>query len=422
MEPTLDGMAAPLDFTPWTSKVKTFSKSTAVAMQMHAMFDDDLSMETAIVALQAKLSAACKEVLWKDVLLQKLETTLKHADERADANQVELEHALLEHAKQTMLVASLDTKLRECEDAHAATRLSLADMQIQRTDLVDRCAALARDMSVAQQMRDQSDRGCREWKERCAQLESERRQHMQALHAQQHEAFQLQIKHENLQRSLQRLEDEHQILLQQRRTCFPRHAPTNPPAARCDQGSQCTMPDVSTRHAQTVMCAILDDDNVAVEAKRAAIARQQDLMTIASQAKQLQVLQAALDHWQATCRRTVQAYEELRSKANMWKGCVATLLPIYQEQVNSLELAKSAKAEWTKAKQSLEADGRRVAMQLEQVQGMLRQANDQLAIDHQLLVDSKKRYAESQACLFANSEAESELDDAGAMLHPFSTR
>ncbi|ETV81523.1 hypothetical protein H257_06018 [Aphanomyces astaci] len=397
MERTLDDIATSIDLTPWTSKLKSFTAFAAdntIRHSNNAHHSVDLSIEAAFVALQAKLSAAGKELVWKDVLLNKFETSLKHAEKRADSNQVELDHAFLEHAKQTMLVESLDLKLRECADARDAAKLMLTDMQSQRSDMVDRCAAMARDMSVAQMLRDQSDRECREWKDRCVQLEADRRVQSQALHVQHQESFAWQTKHDIVLRQLQKREEERRQQFESRQRRVSLQPPPQLPTTH-DQGSQvCHVKGTTTCDTGTQTSThgrIDDDDQTCMELHRAAIAHQQDLLTIASQAAQIDALHANVQHWEESYRRSIHAYQELRRKANTWKGCVVTMLPIYQDSARAVKAMKAAQAEMSKAKHMYEVEGRRWATQLKNVEEMLRQANDQLQLDQQMLVESKKR-------------------------------
>ncbi|RLO07291.1 hypothetical protein DYB28_000059 [Aphanomyces astaci] len=364
MERTLDDIATSIDLTPWTSKLKSFTAFAAdntIRHSNNAHHSVDLSIEAAFVALQAKLSAAGKELVWKDVLLNKFETSLKHAEKRADSNQVELDHAFLEHAKQTMLVESLDLKLRECADARDAAKLMLTDMQSQRSDMVDRCAAMARDMSVAQMLRDQSDRECREWKDRCVQLEADRRVQSQALHVQHQESFAWQTKHDIVLRQLQKREEERRQLFESRQRRVSLQPPPQLPTTH-DQGSQvCHVKGTTTCDTGTQTSThgrIDDDDQTCMELHRAAIAHQQDLLTIASQAAQIDALHANVEHW---------------------------------EDARAVKAMKAAQAEMSKAKHMYEVEGRRWATQLKNVEEMLRQANDQLQLDQQMLVESKKR-------------------------------
>ncbi|KAF0695460.1 Aste57867_13748 [Aphanomyces stellatus] len=319
---------------------------------------DCVSVET-FVALQSVLSSKSKEILWKNVLLAKLEVTLRHAEERADANQVELDQVFLEHTKQTLLLETLDGKLKAAADAHATTKAHLADAHLQRSSLLDRCTALTRELALQQMLGEQRQAECDEWKARCARHDAERDVFMLAAQTHRQETLEWQAKVDKLQLACNRLE---------------KGTATNQVACHTSTSSHST--------TQTTQTDTIQDHEATL--RHMHVARQQDLLTIAG-------LEADMEAMRAAAAKTEAAMDELRAKATQWKGFVIMVARASRGCRDAVRQATAERDELAQTKRSYAAELKHVATQMKQLQETLVAANQQLEDDQAQLAEAKKR-------------------------------
>ncbi|KAG9412471.1 hypothetical protein AC1031_015385 [Aphanomyces cochlioides] len=358
VDSTLDELAARPRCRPTTFKQSAAAKIAKTSAMDNNLQVMDVSVET-IVALQADLSAKSKELLWKTVLLTKLELTLQHADARAAESQVELDRAFVEHAKQTLLVEQLDTQLKSMTEANHAMQNELVQAQTDRKTLTERCMTLTRQVEKEQSLREQSDAECIAWRQKCSALDLER---AKLIHSHQQEIIDCRRQLDNAQFEL------HQL------AC---HAKTPLSAAVKAPTSSCSTQ--TTSHWDEL------------EMERMMQARQQDLLTIAALNKSLSILQAQTTALEETKASLEKSWNELRDKAKTWKGLVALAFRRNEAMRKEHAHAIFERERLVESKRVFAKEYLYVTTQLQTLQETVEHANRQLEQDQVLLAESKKR-------------------------------
>ncbi|KDO28649.1 hypothetical protein SPRG_06503 [Saprolegnia parasitica CBS 223.65] len=320
--------------------------------------NNDLVMEISIstfIDLENALLTMKKLLLQRDVTISQLRATLADANDRADATQTEYDTLRREHHALRLSLEAPRAKPKDDTSDHALCRRAMHELDQQRQTLVKRCRLLA--------------------------LEAARyRHHQERLKAQWSEATQA-VDHLQLHRQ-QQLDTIHD--LQAQVYAFQAKQTTTKASSSMAVTSSSTMTEPFVRSD--------------VATYEVSAVRTTDLQIIAAQNHRIEALEAEIDGLRrqgeavhAQHATATAAHATLRRRANVWKGCIYTLLSKHNKMLLDLQGALKARDLLQGEKRQYIADYKKRKAQMVALQATLEAANDQLEKDQSMLAEHKTR-------------------------------